>query len=78
MNEEKLKKIGFKLIGSYVHGDNKEYVTRTFSKKNINLELNFDKITGIYISNDVGIEIDAVENITFSELKYLDNLLNKK
>lgn len=46
MNEEKLKELGFKLVEEYVHGDNDEFVTQVFRKKNLQIDLDFDKKTG--------------------------------
>lgn len=77
MKTEQLKELGFKLVEEYVHGDNNEFVTQVFRKKNLQIDLDFDKNTGKYLLNDFQILEDQVSNITFEELKQLDKILNK-
>lgn len=77
MNKEKLKELGFKLIDEYVHGDNDEFITMVFRKNNLEIDLDFDKKSGKYLWNDFQMLEDQVSNITFEELKKLDEILNK-
>lgn len=77
MKTEQLKEIGFELIKEHVHGDNDEFITMVFRKKNLQIDLDFDKNTGKYLWNDFQILEDQVSNITFEELKQLDKILNK-
>lgn len=77
MKVEQLKELGFKLVEEYVHGDNDEFVTQVFRKKNLQIDLDFDKSTGKYLCNDFQIIDDQLSNISFKELKQLDKILNK-
>lgn len=77
MKVEQLKEIGFELLDEHVHGDNDEFVTMVFRKKNLQIDLDFDKNTGKYLWNDFQMLDDQVSNITFEELKQLDKILNK-
>lgn len=79
MNEEKLKEIGFELVNEYVHGDNDEFVTQVFRKGVIEIDLNFDKKTGLF-KNDDSICINGAYifiKLTLNELNELDKILNK-
>lgn len=79
MNEEKLKELGFELIKEYVYGDNDEFVTQVFRKGVIEIDLNFDKKTGLF-NNDDSICINGAYifiKLTLNELKQLDKILNK-
>ena len=77
MKAEQLRELGFELKEEYVHGDNDEFITMVFRKKNLEIDLNFDKKSGKYLCNDVQILDDQLSNIAFEELKQLDKILNK-
>lgn len=79
MKVEQLKEIGFELVNEYVHGDNDEFVTMVFRKGVIEIDLNFDKKTGLF-KNDDSICINGAYifiKLTLNELKQLDKILNK-
>ena len=78
MNEEKIKELGFKLVKEYVHGDNDEFVTHVFRKKNLIIDLDFDKKTGKLLCTDTKINnYGDLVDLTIEELKQLDKILNK-
>ncbi len=77
MMEEKIKKLGFKLKKEYVYGEKDEYICRVFIKEDICVDLNYIKKTGKLDGIDFEIKPYFSRNITFSELKQLDKILNK-
>ena len=72
-----LEELGFKLVYEYTHGDNYEFITQTFHKGKLYVDLDYEKSTGKLLHHDLTIEETTITP-TLSEIEILDKILNKK
>lgn len=72
-----LEELGFNVVREYMHGDNDEFITQTFRKGILKVDLDYEKSTGKLLHHDLTIEETTITP-TLSEINMLDNIFNKK
>ena len=74
--KKELEEIGFNVVREYVHGDNDEFITQTFRKGNLKVDLDYQKSTGKLLHHDITIE-ETVLTLELSEINTLDKIINR-
>lgn len=74
--KKELEEIGFNHLREYVHGDNDEFITLTFRKGNLKVDLDYEKSTGKLLHHDITIE-ETILTLELSEIDTLDKIINR-
>jgi hypothetical protein len=75
IREEHLESIGFKLVKRYEHGEEYDFVTKQYKRKNISAEITYKN--GHYYLFDFYVEEQYYSANKWSDFKQLIELLDK-